>query len=89
MAVLTDIGGLYVGRMFTGRGGAVVTAGTVIRHIGVIKVRRYPGIRSMALTAIRLCRDMATMFSGGDGSIVTTAAATNHIGVIHPNDRHP
>lgn len=89
MAILTDIGGLYMRGMLTGRGGAIVTTGTVIRHIGMVKVCRYPSICRMTLTAIFHCWDMVGVLSGGDGSIVATTTATDHVGMVHPNDWYP
>lgn len=44
MAVLADVGGLYMGGMLTGRDGAVVTTGAVAGYAAMIKVGRYPGI---------------------------------------------
>lgn len=52
MTVLAGIGCLSVRRVLTGCVGAVVTTEAVVRDIGVIEVRRYPGDGGVAVITI-------------------------------------
>lgn len=52
VAILTNLGGLDVGRVLTGRFDAVMATGTVGHNVGVIKGRREPPRRRMAVITI-------------------------------------
>lgn len=52
VAVLTNIGRLYVQRAFAGCIRTVVTAYAVVHDIGMVKIRRNPGHACVAVIAV-------------------------------------
>jgi len=89
VAVLTRIGAQNMLRMLAGRRGAIVAAGAIARHIGVIEVRRHPAIGSMAALAITSTLDMLWMLAHCCRAVVTAAASADDLRMINPNHRCP
>ena len=70
VAVLAHVTGQYVIEIFANRVGAIVTAETVTREIGVIKVCWQPGHRRMAIIAIVAACYVAQVLAARDGSVM-------------------
>lgn len=52
MAVLADIGRLYMGAVLTRCGGTVMTGNTVTGQAGMVEIRRHPTVSGMAGLAV-------------------------------------
>ena len=71
MAILTDIGGLYVAQILTGRVDTVVTTCAVSSDIHVIEICRSPGIGRMTIvTGLAAC-EMGWVLARGSDTVVT------------------
>ncbi len=71
MAVLANIGCLYVQRSLARRVSAVVTANAIVDDIHVIEVRRHPGDARVAVVAVVAARNMGRVLAGGDRAVMT------------------
>jgi len=89
MAVLADVGRLYMGRTLACGISAVVTADAVVNDIDVIKKCRQPGDGGVAIITVVTAGDMRRMFARGNGAVMAGAASTNDLGVIHCVGRCP
>lgn len=89
VAVLADIGCLYVGRALAGGVGAIVTARAIVDDSCVIKRRRRPRKRCVAIVTVIAAADMCRMFAGRRDAIMAGATGTENLGVIDRIDRNP
>jgi len=69
--------------------GAVVTAGTIVDDVGVVKRRGSPCNRRMAVVAVITTVDMCRMFAGRGYAIVAGATGAQHLRVVDGEDRKP
>lgn len=87
VAILADIRGLDVRRVFTDRIAAVMATETVIHDICVIECCRYPPDGCMAIVAVISTRDMRWGFPRRDRTVVASGAGTHHLGVVYDINR--
>jgi hypothetical protein len=89
VTVFTQIGRLHVGRVFSSRLRAVVTAETVIDNVHVIEYRRQPANGCVAIVAGVRTRDVGRVFADGGNAIVARATAADDLSVIDGEWRSP
>ena len=89
MAVLANIGRLYVGRSLAGRLGAVVTVNAITADVDMIEVRRNPGLGSVAVITSNTTVDVGRVFAGRNGAIVAGTTTTDDLGVVDRGCRNP
>jgi len=90
VARLASIGGSQdVPVALSGSLHAVVATLAVARDAHVIKIRRDPGIGSMAIVTVLLAGDVIGVLAGGLHSVMTGGAGTEHLEVINAGGRHP
>lgn len=89
MAVLADVGGLYVCGMLTRRSCAVMTTDAVVGYAGMIEGRRYPGIGRMAEIAGVITGDMIGCLTHGCHAIMAAGTSTEYLSVIDTGYRYP
>lgn len=87
VAVLADIRGLDMRRVFTDRVAAVMATETVIHDIRVIECCRYPPDGCMAIVAVISTRDMRWGFPRRNRTVVASRAGTHHLGVVYDINR--
>ncbi len=87
MAVLADIRGLDVCRIFAGRVGAIVTTNTVARDVDVIEIRGQPPGCAVTIIARFAAGDVRSVFADRDDAIMTGAAGTYNLAVINGHYR--
>ena len=83
MAILTHIACLDVRRTFASRINAVVTADTVARDVGVIKIRWQPANRRMTVVAVVATGDVVQVFAGGREPVMTGAAGARNLRMVN------
>lgn len=89
MAILAQIAGPDVVGILTCCRGTVVATGTVIGHIGVVEIRRYPARRGVTGKTVIRCLQMIRTLADSGVAVMTTAASTGHVGVIDPGHGNP
>ena len=89
MAILAHIVGGYMGRMFAGGSGAVMTARTVCRGAGMIEIGRHPGVGGVTGLTVIPAGDMCGMFACSGGAIVTAGTRTLYLSMVDPDHRNP
>ncbi len=89
MAVLADIGCLYVRGVLARRIGAVVAAETIIDDIDMVKVRRGPRDSCMTVVAVVAARNMGRMLTGCDYAVMARTAGADDLRVINGEDGLP
>ena len=87
VAVLADIRGLDMRRVFTDRIAAVMATETVIHDICVIECCRYPPDGRMAIVAVISTGDMCRRFPRRNCTVVASRAGTHHLGVVNDINR--
>ncbi len=88
VAVLTNIRGLDMLRIFAGRVGAIVAADTVAGDVNVIESSGTPGHRRMAIVTGIIAGNVGGVFSSSYDAIVTGAATANHLCMVDGKHRH-
>ena len=71
MAILADIGGLYVGWVLAGRIRAVVAACAITGDVYMIEVRGYPTGGRMTVVAIDAADNVVGVLAGCDYAVMT------------------
>lgn len=66
-----------------------MTTGTVVRHVGMIEICRYPRIGGVADQTVFRGRHMVGIFSWCRSAVMTAGTGADHIGVIHPYNGYP
>ena len=89
MAVLADVGGLHMRWAFARCVGAVVTTGTIVDDVGVVKRGGRPCNRRMAVVAVISTADMRRMFAGCRHSVMTRATRTDYLRVVNGKHGYP
>jgi len=74
MAVLADIRGLDMRRVFTDRLAAIMATETVIHDICVVECCRYPPDGCMAIVAVIAAGDMRRRFPRRNSAVVASRA---------------
>ena len=74
---------------FARRVGAVVTAGTIVDDVGVVKRGGRPRNRGVAVVAVIATVDMRWMFAGRGYAIVAGATGADDLRVINSKHRYP
>ena len=82
VAVLADICGLDVGRVFTDRLATVMATETVVHNVCVIECCRYPPDRCMTIVAIISTGDMRRRFPRRNRAVVAGRAGTHDLGMV-------
>lgn len=85
VAILANIGRLYVGQAFAGRIGAVVTITATRDNTGVVEICRNPCIGRMAIIAVITARKVCRGLAAGDNVVVAGHASTNDLRMVHRN----
>ena len=84
MAVLTEVRGLDMGRVFAGCSTAVVTTGTTAGYVGVVEAGRGPGVGCVAIITGIAAGDVVRGLALCGRAIVTTGTAAKYVGMIDP-----
>jgi len=82
MAVLANIAGLDVRKVFSGSFGAVVAADAIAADIHVVEIRRQPADGRVAVIAIVAARNMRCMFAGCRGAVMARAAGSQYLRMV-------
>ena len=83
VAILADIGRLYVCRGLAGGVGAVVAVDAVARDVDVIEVGRQPACCRMAVVAGIAARDMCRILAGCCQAVMTGTAGTHDLHMVY------
>ena len=89
VAVLADIGRLHMRRALAGGVGAVVTTGTIVDDVGVVKRCGRPRDRRMAVIAVIAAGYVGRVFASRRAAIMTGAASTDNLDVVDGVSGHP
>ena len=89
VAVLADICGLYMGRVFTGGVHAIVTTEATARDVRVVEYGRLPRTGLVTVVAAVAGNNVARWFAARDHVVVARAATAGDSSVIHESDRAP
>jgi len=89
VAILADIGRLYMCRRLAGGLRAVVAAHAIASDIDVVEGGRQPGNRRMAVVAGIAAGDVGWMFTGRRDAIMAGAASAQYLGVIDGKGGRP
>ena len=87
VAVLANIGRLNVCLVLAGCIHPVVTAHAITGDVDVVKIRRQPGDRAMAVVAIVATGDVRRVLASGNNAIMAAAAISQDLGVIDCQNR--
>lgn len=87
MTILANIAAGNMRRRLTGSRYAVMTAAAVADDANVIKVRRYPACRRMAVVTGVAAGHMSWGLAGRDAAVVTRAAGTDDLCMINADNR--
>jgi hypothetical protein len=82
VAILTDVAGLYMCQVFAGSIQAVVAACAIARNIQVVKCRRSPGDRCVAVVAGIAAGEVRRVLAGCNYAIVTGATGADDLGMV-------
>jgi len=89
VAVLADVSGLHM-RWALARGvAAVVTAGTIVDDVGMVKRGGRPRDRCMAVVAVIATRDVRWMFTSCRHSVMTGTAGAYYLRVVDRVNGYP
>ena len=83
MAVLADVGRLYVRRRLACRLNAVVAAHAVTRDIHVVKVCWQPTDSGVTVVAIGATGNVCRVLADGSGAIMTRTASAHYLRVVN------
>jgi hypothetical protein len=89
MAGLAHAGALDVGAVLAGGRRSIMTTHTIAGHIGVVKIRRHPGIGCVAIIAGFRTGKMVRCLASGNRAIMTSGAAALGLCMIHPQNGRP
>ena len=89
VAILANLGCLYVQRTLASRVATVVTTTAVIHDIDVIEVRGHPGGRRVTVIAVIAAGNVGRVFAGGRNTIVAGIAGAVDLRVIDRIRRYP
>ncbi len=87
VAVFADVACLDMCGMLAGGVGAVMTAGAITGNAHVIKIRRQPANRRVAVITIIATCNMGYMFAGRGNSVMAGTAHAQHLCVVNCGHR--
>jgi hypothetical protein len=89
MAILANIGGLYVRQAFAGGFHTIMAAETATGDAGMVEYGGSPGGGLVAVIALLTTGEMGWIFSRGNDAIVTGSTTARDSRVVHIGDRAP